>query len=42
MEPAADPLPAPVLMFLDFANSIKSPTIKKYEANPIELITSSS
>ena len=29
IEPAAEPLPAPVLMFFDLANSIKSPTIKK-------------
>ena len=42
MEPAADPLPAQVQKFLDFENSIKTPTNKKYEANPIELITSSS
>ena len=42
IDPAAEPLPAPVLIFLFLENSIKSPTIKKYEENPIEFMTSNS
>jgi len=41
-EPAADPRPGPTTMPLSFAQFTKSWTMRKYDANPVRVMTSSS